>query len=52
MKDTEVWEAARNRYREKLRALIEGRPVTGVQPMTPEEAKATLAEFEKQHKQK
>jgi hypothetical protein len=51
MKDTEGWEAARNKYRDKLRAVIDGRPITGVH-MTPEEAKAILATFEEQHKQK
>jgi hypothetical protein len=42
-----VWEASREKYRAKLQALIDGRPVTGVKPMTPAEAKATLAEFDK-----
>lgn len=50
MTGQQIWEAAKNKYRDKLQALIDGRPVTGIKPMTPEEAKATLAEFDKGHR--
>jgi hypothetical protein len=46
MTDHDVWEESRNKYREKLRALIDGKAVTGIKPMSPEEARKTLAAFE------
>ena len=52
MTGREIWKAARDKYRQRLQAIIDGHPVDGIKPMTPDEARKTLAEFDAGRKQK
>jgi len=48
MTGQEIWKSARDKYRQRLRAIISGHPLNG-DPMTPDEARKALEAFERKY---